>query len=742
MINRILGLAFIACPLITFTQDFLPALNDNYMGINQAFLQPASIVDSRFRVDFNVGGFSNDIYNTSMRFRSKWLLDPTSILTNEDWWDEYTYLASPKKKDASVFMAQSATGPSFLANFSEKHSIGFTSRVRSILNIDGMDEPLFRLIYSNYQESDYYNKWYFDNTMRATQHVFGDYGLTYARIIPIDSSNVHFLKAGITLKLLQGIASSYLQADDFYYYFNGEAYPDSKNISWNSPYVHAGVSDNWGDLNEYGNYTFSMNYQLTAKPSVGMDLGVVYEFRKDMIKDGVDRSGRPDKNKYFVKVGLSVLDIGRLKYTKDYYSSDMVVAFTPDYKNRYDIGDNSIPENTYWQDANELSFSFRDYPDFSYAMYQRAENGQGVQIAAGNKENFTVRLPSAISLQADVNLFKEGLYVNLTTYHGLNQGQSNVPNSHYISTYSITPRYENKWYSVAVPVVVNQYGKLDVGLGVRAGVVYFGVNNLFSNIFSDPYGIHAYVGVKVPIYHKGPQPLPPPETTEQSTPPVAAAASNCNCCCNPIIIVCGGGLVILPDSLIDLTQWFNQDTLNTIDSNIYNQEPFRPPIIIASCIPLSIATPGLSIPGPSGPPSALAPVGQGAPATEQPGIAPPSFTTGGGQSLPPSKIEFETAKSAVTVADQALLDLYAGFLLEDPEKTVRIAGHTDNVGSDESNLELSRRRAEASARYLEEKGVRPEQIITEWYGESQPIDVNTTPLGQQRNRRVEIELLE
>jgi hypothetical protein len=94
--------------------------------------------------------------------------------------------------------------------------------------------------------------------------------------------------------------------------------------------------------------------------------------------------------------------------------------------------------------------------------------------------------------------------MSITSYTALNQGFSNKPNSHYISNYSITPRYEQKWYSVSVPVQINQYKKLDVGLGIRAGVVYAGVNNLFSNVFSDPYGMHWYVGVKVPLPYKDP----------------------------------------------------------------------------------------------------------------------------------------------------------------------------------------------------------------------------------------------
>jgi outer membrane protein OmpA-like peptidoglycan-associated protein len=754
---------------ISSGQDFLPTLNDNYMGINQAFLQPASIVDSRFRTDFNVAGFSNDIYNDAIRFRSKWLLDPTSMLTNEDWWDENTYISSPNGKDDNLFMSQSAIGPGFLANLSEKHSIGFTSRVRSILNIDGMDEPLFRLIYSNFKEDEYYNKWYYDREMRSVQHVFGDYGLTYARIIPLKDKKEHFLKAGITLKLLQGIASSYLQADEMYYYFNGEAYPGSKDISFNSPYIHGGLSDNWGELNQYGSYTFSMNYQFTAKPSVGMDLGVVYEFRRDMIKDGVDRSARPDKNKYFLKAGISLLDIGRLKYVKDYYSSDYIAAFTPDYANRYNTGDNSVPDNSYWLDFNDVSYSFRDYPDFSYAMHQRSVNGEGLQKATNNKENFTVRLPSAISLQADLNLFMEGLYVNLTTYHALNQGYSNVPNSHYISTYSITPRYEQKWYGVSVPVVINQYGKVDVGLGGRAGVVYFGVNNLFSNVFSDTYGMHGYVGVKVPIHYK--------ENRGNNT--ISNLTSD-----HSKSIIQGeiNNYTIIRDSF-NKTISIDDHSIKIIeDSNDTDQATIDP-----SDGPDSVGTddgsddsddgpggsddsPGGSGPGPGG--SGPGPGGSGpGPGGSGPGSGGSGPGSGGsgpgsggpGEDLLPNNshvpdkislielinqrsdipsIHFAFGDAQTSMENFEYLDSLAFILMTNSDIKITIEGHTDNVGSEAFNMNLSKIRADETMKYLLQKGVNAEQLSVSWFGESKPIDENTkdTIEGRNKNRRVEFKI--
>jgi outer membrane protein OmpA-like peptidoglycan-associated protein len=721
--NLLLLLVF-AGPILSFGQDFLPALNDNYMGINQALLQPAAIADSRFKSDWNAAGFSNDIYNDAIRFKSRWILYPTQIITNDDWWDENTYLADANGQDKRMFMSQSVLGPGFMVNLdpNSKFAIGFTSRVRSLTNIDGMDEPLFRLMYSNYTEEEYYNKWYFDEKMRAMQHIFGDYGITYAQVIPVTKNKDHFLKAGITLKLLQGIASSYLQTNEMYYYFNGEAYPEAKPISWNSPYVKAGISDNWGDIDDNGNYTFSMNYQLTAKPSVGFDLGVVYEFRKDYIKERLNdstkvlkepnRLTRPDLNKYFLKVGISLLDIGSLTYEKDYFSSDLNTSLTPDYPERYKTGDNSVPEGTYWLDGDELKFNYQHYVPFSQEMHQRSLNGQGVNKDASNKEKFYVKLPAAISLQADLNLFLEGLYVNVTTYWGIKTGYSHAPNSHYISNYSITPRYEHKWYGVSVPVQINRYGKLSVGLGARAGVFYFGVNNLFSNVFSDPYGISAYAGVKIPIHQKDPT-KPPKEKDKKSKQTIVCCP--CYDCCK---VICKdtnhiNKIDCLPGS-IQITA--SHSTIN-INSNNGNVSSTTPPAGGSETKPVE---------------------------NQQPESNKPAETEGTSALIVPddSEVYFDFNSFKIRPVDLTVIDAFIEYLLSDPSKKARLTGYTDSIDTDSYNITLSKNRTQSVYNYMIQKGVKPGQIDKEWKGETNPKGDNTTTEGRQKNRRVEIELLE
>jgi len=68
---------------------------------------------------------------------------------------------------------------------------------------------------------------------------------------------------------------------------------------------------------------------------------------------------------------------------------------------------------------------------------------------------------------------------------------------------------------------------------------------------------------------------------------------------------------------------------------------------------------------------------------------------------------------------------------------IEIAGHTDNVGSPESNLKLSQERAEAVRQYLlQSYGLPPQLVIAQGYGDRQPVASNDAPEGREKNRRV------
>jgi outer membrane protein OmpA-like peptidoglycan-associated protein len=102
------------------------------------------------------------------------------------------------------------------------------------------------------------------------------------------------------------------------------------------------------------------------------------------------------------------------------------------------------------------------------------------------------------------------------------------------------------------------------------------------------------------------------------------------------------------------------------------------------------------------------------------------------------KILFKTGSDEPLPKSHGLLDQIATVLKDHPEVGhVRIEGHTDNVGADQMNLELSQKRADSVKRALVERGVREETLSTKGYGETRPIAPNETKAGRARNRRVE-----
>jgi outer membrane protein OmpA-like peptidoglycan-associated protein len=99
---------------------------------------------------------------------------------------------------------------------------------------------------------------------------------------------------------------------------------------------------------------------------------------------------------------------------------------------------------------------------------------------------------------------------------------------------------------------------------------------------------------------------------------------------------------------------------------------------------------------------------------------------------------FDTGASTLKPGAMTTIDRLAQFMGDYPERSVRIEGHTDAVGSDETNQRLSEQRALAVRNALLARNVAPERVTTIGFGEARPIASNDTPAGRQQNRRVEV----
>jgi OOP family OmpA-OmpF porin len=101
-------------------------------------------------------------------------------------------------------------------------------------------------------------------------------------------------------------------------------------------------------------------------------------------------------------------------------------------------------------------------------------------------------------------------------------------------------------------------------------------------------------------------------------------------------------------------------------------------------------------------------------------------------------VHFAFDSAELNSSAYATLDQAAAGLRNQPDVPYEVAGHTDSIGSDAYNQDLSERRAASVRDYLVQQGVSSGQLTTRGYGESSPVASNDTDSGRAQNRRVEI----
>jgi outer membrane protein OmpA-like peptidoglycan-associated protein len=103
-------------------------------------------------------------------------------------------------------------------------------------------------------------------------------------------------------------------------------------------------------------------------------------------------------------------------------------------------------------------------------------------------------------------------------------------------------------------------------------------------------------------------------------------------------------------------------------------------------------------------------------------------------------VTFDTNSVVVRPGLYSELDRVARVMNQYPNTLIRVEGHTDSKGSNEYNMDLSNRRANAVRNLLVQRGIAGSRIEVVGFGETMPVASNTTEAGRQKNRRVEIKI--
>lgn len=710
--------------IISFTaksQSYLGYFHDNYAGVQSVLFNPASIVDSRFKTDINLfsisGAVENDLYGVKLFDVYK---------------DGYDFESQSKvsAKNANNGLANfDIMGPSFMFNIAPKHSLAVFTRARSVSNIRKINGYLIDQVKDGLDQSDSFN--YNLGSPNAASHSWGELGISYAAVL--FQKDQHFLKGGLTAKYLQGGVNAYVHGKNVNVaYVENSADPKEGSLISNGE-VTVGGSQDW-EAND--------DYEFDSKSrGFGFDFGLVYEWRPDYDQYDLKRAKPADNNfrdlnKYKLRFGLSVTDIGSINYKNSKVDT-------------YNV--NGVVTQQMIDDAEDLY-------DFLNEHYTKTSTSKGVKT----------NLPTAIRADADWNMYNK-FYLNLN-------GDINLVSGSKLNGYGIadrvtlTPRYESRWFSFYLPMTYMEYSGMQAGAGLRAGVFFIGSGSILSNLASsNSKGADFHLGMKIPVYEKQFKDTDGDGVIdkEDACRKVAGPAENGGC---PWPDTDKDGVFDKDDACIDVAgpkenkgcPWKDSDG-DTLLDNVDACPTIAGPVENKGCPWPDTDGDGVLDKDDACPNEAGAAENKGCPELDAdkdgvldkddacPTVAGPADNKGcpkvTKETLAQLKVEarsifFTTGKATLNDAKKGetsgRLDAIKEILRNYPNAKFAINGHTDNVGNAKANQKLSEARAKAVMDLLIEKGVNPENLTSKGYGSTKPVKSNKTAAGRAENRRTEI----
>ena len=453
----------------------IPGYNmSNYAGVAGIDLQPACIADMRYKFDLTIVGVGIDFNNNYISAYGRYIIDKTIFQNYIGNFQSHFLYEDNSTDNKYVGLNAYVQLPSFAITINRNISVGFTCRLRSMLNIDNMTPQLAHLMYSDFNTKDPLNQTYFNHTLNndgfnLNQMSWWEYGIDYAQVI--SSRGHHSLKFGVRAKLEAGLEAAYLYASKFTYNFKNNDTLSLYNSIGQQGHTQTLVNDLSGNSN-IGNALSNV-----SATSLAMDIGLVYEWRPDYYEWNYHSKGRysterRDLTKYKIRLGASILDLGMMKFAK----GDQAYNFTANTTN--------------WN-ISSLVFGPNKIQSLDTIIAHKFGSSDA-------KNSFVFYLPTTFSFQIDYHIYKD-LYLNFTSNtapHWLNVASQ----VHTLSYYQITPRWDTKWFGVFLPIGINGYGQQVFGATVRLGPLIVGTSNGLNLLFaSQVYGINAYAAVKVPI---------------------------------------------------------------------------------------------------------------------------------------------------------------------------------------------------------------------------------------------------
>lgn len=757
MRNILLAL-FIFTSICASAQRYYGISTSNWSGTNAIYLNPANVADSRhrFTIDlfsFNVGA---DIDKATFK--------PSDLIGS----DSATLVNLLKFKDGTksfnlTLPYAEVRGPGFMWSIDKKNAVALTTRVRFYNQFQEFDYNLYKTLVDDDYRTGHTDVAVNTDKFNFNAHAWTEIGGTYGRVL-YDNGR-HMVKGGVTARYLGGISymnmkGNLLQGN--YYSKNDSVFIKASDVSVSSNLIR---SENQLSNGLSGNDIASDFFGNRSGWGLGFDLGAVYEWRPDNDSfkydmDGVKGIDDNTVNRYKIRFSAAITDIGSVRYHKD--NETAIMSGSAGF----------VTDKIHADNFNQFTDSMRK---------------RGLTVNVDSNATTKVKLPTALQLSVDYNI-GHNFYANLA-YNG-NLVNRFVPGNIYYSQLTLTPRYDTRIVSFGLPITYNFFSqRFKLGAGLRVSGFFIGSDDMLTFFNGNGQtGANVYMGAFVPFNKKRPR--------DKDHDGVSDKKDDCkhdpgpweNKGC-PILDKDGDGILDsvdkcptvpgsktafgCPDTDLDSVADASDACPTEAGLISLNGCPDRDHDGIAdkddACPDLAGLPQYHGCPDTDGDgvpdnedacPDKPGPIAnKGCPDTDNDGIpdnmdrCPTVPGTVANQGCPEIKeevkkrlafaataIQFETGKAVIKPKSYTLLDEIVKILNEYSDYSMRIEGHTDNVGKPSFNLTLSQARAASVKAYFVGKGISGSRLITDGFGDTKPAASNKTATGRAKNRRVEMTL--
>ncbi|MFA7274689.1 MAG: DUF5723 family protein [Crocinitomicaceae bacterium] len=453
--KRVLFLISFLAATVLHAQEQFGAAFSNYTPTQSVFMNPSSMLDSKTWLDIHIVGAGAFGINNMVYVKRSSVIE--SIVNGSENYFKENIAYNRNRRTNAVYNRDFVSVVSGVWS-QGNHAAGVLFNVRSFTSVRGIPDEAFDIIDGSIAGRKFeQNKDYSYRDLNVSSLTFGEVQLSYAYTFIKQKRDM--LMGGISLKKFIPLLGAATRIYDV-------RFNQSSDTSF--AYIYADMDA-----------MYTNRIAPTFKGGMGLDIGFTYQKMQTYCQSYYPNSRKNGCKQvpYLYKIGVSILDIGSVKYNPNTVQAKGIRI---NYQDTYYANFNSINQDSAFQMIQSLDTIIND-----------------ADIKNSNK----IHLPTALSIQFDYNLWQSKVYFNASLMQGFpisnNRFGSRRPNSLMAGV-----RYESRIFDVSIPFSLYEYHMPQLGFEFRIYCLTIGTDKLLSLVgTSQVYGADIYAALKIPIFY-------------------------------------------------------------------------------------------------------------------------------------------------------------------------------------------------------------------------------------------------